>query len=324
MTPNLFRTTTTKGSFLADFEVFFMTMDAKQVSSPFEAPVLSEDQKQFYRDNGYLVLERIIPGTWLDRLRAAAEKITADTGQLVASTRKVALRPGHSAESPNPSWVWNPDEDSDDLWAFLSDSVLPDVVADLIGPDVRFNYSFLFFRREDGVYEDDGCGAWHQDYAYFPQTNCDGLYAGIHLEDATPGRSHTLLVPGSHHGPLFEHMNTDGRFTGRIGKSDFDRIALDKAIGLTPPAGSIELFDFRVVHNDDAGAAEDGPPSFQALYTAADAFPYRSFNLGSANHGTIVRGRPPRRARHDPQGCPIPRDLVEIERWLSGGFEVGS
>jgi hypothetical protein len=109
-----------------------------------------------------------------------------------------------------------------------------------------------------------------------------------------------------------------------LGKCDFDRIALDKAIGLTPTAGSIELFDIRIVHNDDAGADEDGPPGFQALYTAADAFPYRSFNLGSANHGTIVRGRPSRRARHDPQGCPIPRDLVEIERWLSGGFEAGS
>ena len=98
-------------------------MDAKHDSSPIEAHALSGNQKQFYRDNGYLVLERIIPDTWLDRLRAAAEKITADTGQLVASTRKIALRSGHSAQSPNPSWVWNPDEDSNDLWAFLSDSV---------------------------------------------------------------------------------------------------------------------------------------------------------------------------------------------------------
>ena len=48
---------------------------------------------------------------------------------------------------------------------------------------------------------------------------------------------------------------------------------------------------------------------------------YRSFTLGSARHGTIVRGRPPLRARHDPEGCPVPRDLAEIERWLSGGFE---
>ncbi len=299
-------------------------MSTKQASPPIEAPVLSQDQKQFYRDNGYLVLERIIPDSWLDRLRAAAEKITADTGQLATSTRKVALGPGHSLESPNPSWVWNPDEDSDELWAFLSDSVVTDAVADLIGPAVQFYYSFLFFRRKDGVYEGDGCGAWHQDYAFFPQTNFDGLYVGIHLEDATLERSHTVLVPGSHRGPLFEHMSTDGRFTGRIGKGDFDQIALDNAIALTPPAGSIELFDFRIVHNDDAGANQAGPPSFQALYTAADAFPYRSFRLGSANHGTIVRGRQPRCARHAPQGCPIPRDLAEIERWLSGGFEVGS
>ncbi len=62
-------------------------------------------------------------------------------------------------------------------------------------------------------------------------------------------------------------------------------------------------------------------PSFQALYTAADAVPYHDFGLGSANHGTIVRGQAPRRARHAPEGCPVPRDLAEIDRWLSGGFE---
>ena len=298
-----------------------MAMEHREMPSQLRGRVLSEDQKLFYRENGYLVLERIIPDDWLDRLRAAAERITADTGRLPASTRKVALRPGHSAETPKPSWVWNPDEDSDDLWSFLSDSLLVDAVADLIGPDVRFYYSFLFFRRADGVYEGDGCGAWHQDYAYFPQTNLDGLYAGIHLQDATPERSHTVLVPGSHRGPLFEHMDAEGRFIGRIAKGDFDHIALDKAVALTPPAGSIEIFDLRTVHNDDAGAKNSGPPSFQALYTAADAFPYHDFGLGSANHGTIVRGQAPRRARHAPEGCPVPRDLAEIDRWLSGGFE---
>ncbi len=127
--------------------------------------VLSEDQVRFYRDNGYLVLERMIPDDWLGRLRAAAGRITADTARLSASTRKVALHPDHGAEIPKPAWLWNPDEDSDDLWSFLSDSVLTDAVADLIGPDVRFNYSFLFFRHAGGIYQGDGCGVWHQDYA---------------------------------------------------------------------------------------------------------------------------------------------------------------
>ena len=295
-------------------------MEYREMQSQLRVQVLSEDQILFYRKNGYLVLERIIPDDWLDRLRAATEIITTNTGRLSTSTRKVALGPGHSMETPKPSWVWNPDDDSDDLWAFLSNSLLVDAVAELIGPDVRFYYSFLFFRRAGGVYEGDGCGAWHQDYAYFPQTNLNGLYAGIHLEDVLPEHSHTVLIPGSHRGRLFEHMDAEGRFIGRIAKGDHDHIALDKAVSLTPPAGSIEIFDLCTVHNDDAGATDDGPPSLQALYTAADAFPYRNFRLGSANHGTIVRGRAQRCARHAPEGCPVPRDLAEIERWLSGGF----
>jgi ectoine hydroxylase len=284
------------------------------------ARILSDDQLLFFRNNGYLVLERIVPDDWLDRLRSAADIITGNTGRLSTSTRKVALGPGHSARAPKPSWVWNPDEDSDDLWTFLSDSLLADAVADLIGPDLRFSYSFLFFRRAGGVYAGDGCGDWHQDYAYFPHTNLAGLYVGIHLEDATPECSHTVLIPGSHRGGLFEHMDAEGRFTGRLARGDHKQLALDSAVSLTPPAGSIEIFDLRTVHNDDAGATNEGPASFQALYTAADAFPYRDFKLGSANHGSIVRGRAPRRARHATEGCPGPRDLAEIELWLSGGF----
>ena len=300
--------------------IYLTAMEYRENPSRTGARPLGDDQILFFRNNGYLVLERIIPDDWLDRLRSAADIITGDTGRLSASTRKVALGPGHSTEAPKPSWVWNPDEDSDDLWAFLSDSILADVVADLIGPDVRFYYSFLFFRRAGGVYAGDGCGTWHQDYAYFPQTNLDGLYAGIHLGDATPECSHTVLIPGSHRGRLFEHMDAEGQFTGRIAKADHKQLALDSAVSLTPPAGSIEIFDLRTVHNDDAGATHDGPASFQALYTAADAFPYRDFRLGSANHGSIVRGRAPRRARHAAEACPVPRDLNEIELWLSGGF----
>ena len=93
--------------------------------------VLTENQRRFYRENGYLILERIIPDDWLGRLRAAARGITADTARLSASTRKVALRPDHSAETPKPAWVWNPDEDSDVLWSFLSDSVSGEDLAKL-------------------------------------------------------------------------------------------------------------------------------------------------------------------------------------------------
>ena len=62
--------------------------------------VLSQKQREAYFAEGYLLLERIIPDEWVQRLRAATE-------ELVERSRKVAkpdavwdLEPGHRPHAP--------------------------------------------------------------------------------------------------------------------------------------------------------------------------------------------------------------------------------
>ena len=41
--------------------------------------VLSAEQRSFYDENGWLLLDRIVPASWLGRLRAAVDEISKRT-----------------------------------------------------------------------------------------------------------------------------------------------------------------------------------------------------------------------------------------------------
>ena len=82
-----------------------------------------------------------------------------------------------------------------------------------------------------------------------------------------------MLIPGSHRGELFSHDNEHGEFIGALNAADMQRIDVDAAIELLAPAGSIELLDYRTLHQDRYGAEEEGGPFLYATYAAADAIP---------------------------------------------------
>src|SRR3546814_8765331 len=73
---------------------------------------------------------------------------------------------------------WSSDVCSSDL----SDSVITDVAADLVGPDVKFHSCKLNFKWSKGGEE----VKWHQDIQYWPHTNYSPLTIGIYLDDVGP------------------------------------------------------------------------------------------------------------------------------------------
>ena len=70
--------------------------------------VLSPEQREFYWENGYLLLEKIIPDEWLDRLRAATDEQVERSRALTASDAVFDLEPNHTAEEPRLRRVTSP------------------------------------------------------------------------------------------------------------------------------------------------------------------------------------------------------------------------
>ena len=71
---------------------------------------------------------------------------------------------------------------------------MPDIVADLVGPDVKFHHSKLNFKWMRGGEE----VKWHYDISFWPHTNYSPLTIGTYLYDCGMEQGPLAVLPKSH------------------------------------------------------------------------------------------------------------------------------
>ena len=238
--------------------------------------LLSQEQREFYFENGWLLLEKVVPDAWIERLRAAASEIVDSTRSMTRSSPAIELLPDHSEDRPRPWLVSSPEDFQPAFWEFASQSILTDVVCDLLGPGVRYRWSALPFKQVGAV------ELWHQDRAFDPHDG-RGLLAGIHLHDCGPKQARLMLIPGSQRGEIFSYQNEEGEFLHQLNDEELQRVDVARAIELLAPAGSIETLDSRTLHQDRYGAEEDGGPFLYTAYVAAD-----STSIGTIHYPPVL------------------------------------
>ena len=62
--------------------------------------VLTEQQREFYFSEGYLLVERAIGGDWIRKLRAATDELIERSRAVSKSDAVWDLEPGHTAAAP--------------------------------------------------------------------------------------------------------------------------------------------------------------------------------------------------------------------------------
>lgn len=271
--------------------------------------VLTEEQREFYFANGYLLLEKIIPEEWLVPLRAATDELVERSRPLSASDRVFDLEPDHTADEPRLRRVTSPVDQHPDFWRYVIESVLADIAADLVGPDVRFHHSKLNFKWARGGAE----VKWHQDIQYWPHTNYSPLTFGTYLYDCSMEQAPLGVLPGSHDGKLYDLYDADGAWSGSLSDADAATLPAEQTVYLPGSAGSVTIHNCRTAHRSATNTSDLGRPLLLNVFSAADALPYTANPLPSSHAGEIVRGAPARWAHHDPRPCLLPPD------W-SGGY----
>jgi ectoine hydroxylase-related dioxygenase (phytanoyl-CoA dioxygenase family) len=215
------------------------------------------------------------------------------------------LEPGHRPDAPRLRRVSKPVEQDPDYWAYASQSPVPDIVADLVGPDVKFHHSKLNFKWASGGEE----VKWHYDIGFWPHTNYSPLTVGTYLYDCGMDQGPLGVLPRSHEfEPLLTQYGPDGRWIGAVGEDDLRRIDLSDTRYLTGPAGSLTLHNCRLLHSSPRNLSDLGRPLLLNTYSSADAFPYTVNPIRSRFDQCLVRGRAARFAHHDPRPCPLPPD----------------
>lgn len=272
-------------------------------------PVLSEEKIAFYHQEGYLCLPGLIDAQWVATLKDSMAALVEQSRNRTASGGTFDLEDGHTADTPRLRRVAFLDDLDPVFWDFAVNSILPDVVADLVGPDVTFRECISNYKWAGG----GQAVKWHQDIPFYPHTNLTPMQVLVALEDVASEQGPLQVIPRSHTGPVFDHYGPDGGWTGYIDEADYGAIALDTARELTGPAGTVTIHHSVTVHGSKRNDSPIGRPVLILGYNAADALPYTAPAYPSSHHGTIVRGAAPSHARHDPVTLRLPPD------W-SGGY----
>lgn len=230
-------------------------------------PMLTPEQlTQFHRD-GIVVASNIADATLLDAMRAALAELVEQSRSVTAHNDIYDLDNGHSAARPRLRRIKHPHLRHPVFHDFPRREPLLGILKQLLGPDVRMHSSKLNVKADDG-------GAsleWHQDWAFHPHTNRSLITVGLLLEDCAMENGPMLVIPGSHHGPVYDH-NANGRFCGAI-EPDSAPLDYASAIACTGKAGTLTVHHAFSVHGSAANTSNKPRPLLLYEFMSADNWP---------------------------------------------------
>ena len=287
--------------------------------------LLREDQVQFYRTNGYLIIPDALTPAQVAEGRRIVDDFTERSRAVTASNDVFDLEPGHSAERPAIRRLKQPAKQHPFFDGILHSDAILDPLESLLGPNIRGLGSKLNLQAA-------GVGSpveWHQDLAFHPHSNDNLLAVGVAFDDCSLVNGCLLVIPGSHLGPVMDH-HQDGWFVGAV---DVKALGIDveHATPVEMKAGSIEIHHVRMLH----GSAPNTSPNPRRLLlfdiAAADAFPI-GLSIGDldAYNAQIVRGTPqqPRTTDQPPVRLPLPvrkvGTIYEVQQQLRESAFAGA
>ena len=267
--------------------------------------VLSEAQRSQYFEKGFLVLPEFVPEAWLERLRAAMTECVDRSRALAQSDKIYILEDGHGAEHPRLHRISSPQDQHPTFWEFMTDPLMVDLAADVVGPDVKFHHAKLNLKSERGTRP----FKWHQDAPGQPHTDYSPVTIGIYVDGCTAEQGPLTFIRGSNNGRLYSEYDAQGNFTVAIKDEELGWIEpgmIERAVG---GPGTTVLVNFRVVHGSSVNRSDRARPLLLPVYSSADSFPYTPAPLPSPHLGDSVRGKPARFASFDPRPCELPPDF---------------
>ena len=285
----------------------------------------------FWRD-GCLVAEDAVTPAQLAALRAEiagwvelSRAHTTPFGDPTVDGRpRFDMGAEHSAEKPALRRINNPSDISPAYLDVMRNSRMVDMVADLIGPNVKFHHCKINLKLP-GSHTEVG---WHQDFLYTPHSNDDVVTALLMLDDVTADNGALMAAPGSHREALWSLFDGE-RFTGTIAESESRRLKA-RQVAATGKAGSVCLMHTRLAHGSEANRSTRSRGLYICVYSAADAVPLARNPMPSPNEGLIVRGERARKARLMEAAIELPEQpksasffTVQGQRSVDAAGDVG-
>ncbi len=202
-----------------------------------ETPVVTETQKQQFRDEGYFILERCVPQEHLELLRSNCQGFIDDAD--AEMTRKGVDRLGITTRGGryflNDCYKKKPE-----MGRFIFSDLMADICRATIGDEAYLFWDQYVVKGTDK----ESAFSWHQDSGFVHMDCPMYLTCWVTLDDVTLENGTVYLLPYSQLGirTLVRHIRDPktNDMVGYFGK--------DPGIPVVIPAGSIAVFSSYVFH----------------------------------------------------------------------------
>lgn len=270
--------------------------------------MLTQEQISFFNENGYLVVEDAVSAEQLEALRddfagwvEESRSHSEAWGEMVNGKPRFDVETGHNEEKPALRRINAPHEVSDSYFNAMADSGMTDMVADLIGPDVKLHHTKINSKLPGSA----TVVKWHQDFPFTPHSNDSLITALLMVDEVTEENGPLEVWPETHQGEIHTLWH-DGKFTGAVNE-DVTNEALRKRILCTGKAGSVCLMHTRLLHGSAPNNSGAPRTLYICVYSAADARPLTPSPVPTKDQGLVVRGADHGRIRSVDYDIPMPQ-----------------
>ncbi len=264
---------------------------------------------EFYRENGYLLVENVLDPATLTRMRKVIADLVAKAAGVQTHNDIYDLEPTHTPENPRVRRIKTPHKVDPFFMDVVRQPGMTSILKALLGKDIRLHGSKLNVKAP----KYGSPVEWHQDWAFYPHTNDDILAIGVMLDDVELENGPLLVMPGSHRiNKVWDH-HLDGRLVGAMDPTKTPELDYSKAVACVGKAGSCSFHHVRMVHGSAQNTSEK--PRQLLLYecTAADAWPLVNFKDLDEFNSRMVCGEPTLEPRTEkvPIRMPLPPALAQ-------------
>jgi len=239
---------------------------------------LSDAQKRFYDDNGYLIG---LPPVFRP---AEVRHMNEGLNELMK-----LLHPGEDAKDIRE---WH--ESSRFLYDICMNPMILDFVEDILGPDF-FLWGSNFFIKPPHSSSTVG---WHQDTYYWPLEPKISTTIWVAFEDVDEENAAMKVIPGSHRAGLLKHSRSSDTDSVLTLECEGGQFREDEAVSLNLRAGQVSIHNDKLVHGSGANHSARRRAGLTIRYSSTEV----KCDLSVNPHFTTYPCRGVDRYRHNPVG----------------------
>ena len=216
---------------------------------------LPPEAADFYRENGFLVVENCLPAQEIADLRDETTQVCR--GNRGAFGGITEARPGETDDEILRRYlcIHFPHKISETMQHCVAHPSYIDVLTRIIGPNVKCMQSMLFIKASGKPGQ-----AWHQDEFYIPTR--DGSLTGgwLAMDDATVENGCLWILPGSHRSRvIYPQKRNEGDRRFDCGGIAYQFPYRDEdSVPVEVKAGSIVFFNGYLLHRSLPNHAKSG------------------------------------------------------------------